>query len=263
MAVDLTGREILGYTVAGAIGDGGMATVWRAEHPTLGLTAALKVLDPMLARDKALVGRFADEARLQVQLRHDHIVRVENFTTDPPAMLMEFVEGDSLADVIRSQTGPIPFRRALPLMRQILSAVAFAHQHGVVHRDLKPANVLVTSDGTAKVTDFGIAKIVGGAGRTRTGITLGTPAYMAPEQVQGAKYVDERADVYALGVTFYEILAGRPPFQGDTETQGDFAVMQAQVATPPPDPRTFYAEIPGPVVDVLFTALAKAPEQRF
>ena len=159
MASELRGTELLGYRIVELIGEGGVGAVWRAEHPTLGTSVAVKVLDPLLARDAELVGRFADEARIQVQLRHENIVQVQNFSSDPLAMVMKYVPGRSLSQVIGREVGPIPFERALPLMEQILAAVGYAHEQGIVHRDLKPSNVVVTPEGVVKVMDFGIAKV--------------------------------------------------------------------------------------------------------
>jgi len=263
MGLDLRGTEIHGYTLVEQVGEGGMAVVWRAEHPMLRTTVAVKLMDPMLSRDENLVGRFLDEARIQVQLKHPNIVRIENFSQDPLAMVMEFVEGRSLSEMIGKEVGPIPTNRALPMMRQILSAVAYAHGHGVVHRDIKPSNVVITPTGEAKVMDFGIAKVLGSQGRTRTGASMGTPAYMAPEQIKGARDVDARADIYALGVTFYEMLSGRTPFDTGVDTASEFDLMEAQVRQAPPDPREFYPEIPEDMVAALMKALAKDPDERF
>ena len=262
MTTDLRGTEIFGHSIVEMIGEGGMASVWRAEHPTLGSEVAVKALDPILARDESLVERFLDEARIQVHLQHPNIVKVTNFSQDPLAMVMEFIPGRPLSQVIGREVGPIPFERAMPIIRQMLSAVAYAHDKGVVHRDLKPSNILVTTDGTIKVMDFGIAKVLGKSGRTRTGASMGTPAYMAPEQIKGAKDVDARADIYALGVTIYEMLSGRVPFEGRSDTDGDFMLMQAQVSQPPPNPQEFYHAIPNPFVAVVLRALEKYPGNR-
>ena len=252
-------EEVLGFRLVELIGEGGTAGVWRAEHTLLGRVVAVKLLDPALARQPGVVERFLLEARIEATLDHPNVLRVENMSADPPAIIMEYIEGRSLDAVIGVEVGPIPLERALPLMRQILAGVGYAHEQGIVHRDIKPANVLVNRRGEVKVMDFGIARVRGEARRTRTGVALGTPHYMAPEQLVSAKEADERADVYALGVTFYEMLAGRPPFDGET----DFAVMTAQVSALPPDPRQFYPHIPASVVEVLHKALAKAPDERY
>ena len=259
----LKGAEVLGYTLVEPIGEGGMAEVWRGEHPTLGTSVAVKVMNPVLARQSDLVGRFQDEAKVQVKLQHPNIVRLENFSLDPLAMLMEYIEGRSLSEVIGREVGAMPVPRALPMMIQILDAVGFAHDNGVVHRDLKPSNVMVDADDKIKVMDFGIAKVLGSSGRTRTGTAMGTPAYMSPEQIKGAKDADHRSDVYALAITFYEMLAGRTPFEASKETDSDFELMDAQVNKVPPDPREFYPAISQAMVDMLMRGLEKAPEGRY
>ena len=259
----LKGTEILGYTLVELIGEGGMAEVWRGEHPTLGTSVAVKMMNPVLAQQSDLVGRFQDEAKVQVKLQHKNIVRLENFSLDPLAMVMEYVDGRSMSEVIGREVGPMPLPRALPMMLQILDAVGFAHDQGVVHRDLKPSNVMVDADDQIKVMDFGIAKVLGSGGRTRTGMAMGTPAYMAPEQIKGAKNADNRSDVYALAITFYEMLTGRTPFEASQETDSDYALMDAQVNTSPPDPRGFYPAIPQEAVDVLMRGLEKDPDKRY
>ena len=264
MASDLIGDEVLGYQILEMIGEGGMASVWRARHKDLDTKlVAIKIMDPGLARNQEMVARFVDEARIQVKLKHENIVGVENFCREPPAMVLELVAGRPLSQVIGKEVGPMAFDRALPMMRKIMSAVGYAHDQGVVHRDLKPSNVLVDPDDGIKVMDFGIAKVLGSEGRTRTGATMGTPAYMAPEQIKGAKDVDERADIYALGITFYEMLAGQTPFEKDKDTDSEFALMEAQVHRDPPDPRTYYPGVPGEAVGVIMRALAKLPGDRF
>ena len=263
MYAELQGTHILGYRLEELIGEGGMGAVWKAEHPTLGTSVAIKLLDPLLARDPELVERFIDEAKIQSQLRHHGIVQLENFSTDPLAIILELVPGRALDDVIGREVGPIPFTRALPMMKSIIDTVGYAHRMGVLHRDIKPSNVLVTPDGHVKVMDFGVAKVLGQAGRTRTGASVGTPEYMAPEQVRGERDIDERADIYALGVTFYEMLAGRTPFEREALASGDFEIMDAQVRLEPPDPRDFYPAIPETVVGVVLTALSKEPAERY
>ena len=158
MDIDLTGTEILGYRIVERLGEGGMATVWRARHPDDGREMALKVLDPALARDSGIVERFAREAVLQARLQHPGIAQVEDFCLDPLAMLVELVPGRPLDEVLASEGGRLPLARALPMLRQVLAAVEHAHGKRVVHRDLKPDNVMVRPDGSVKVMDFGIAK---------------------------------------------------------------------------------------------------------
>ena len=264
-ASDLTGTEILGYRIAALIAEGGMGSVWRAENRAIGKVVAIKVLHSSLAQDPEWVEGFVREARIQVGLEHPNIVQVENFSREHLAMVMEYVDGETLAEVIGFKVGPIPHARALPWMLQILSAMECAHGQAepVIHRDIKPANIIVVSaDGTVKVTDFGIASIARAAHLDHTADPPGTPAYMAPEQFTGAGSVDQRADIYALGVTFYEMLAGRPPFISDGEGKSYEGFKRAHLRLLPPDPRSFYPHIPNTLVKVVLRCLEKVPANR-
>ena len=263
----LVGEEILGYRIERQIGEGGMGSVFKGVHPAFGQEVAIKVLDPVLARDPQLRARFVQEARIQMGLRHQGIVQVLTGQVDGDSLclVMEFVDGMSLAEVI-ARRGALPPAEAARIFAQVLDAVAHAHAQGVVHRDLKPGNILVQADGTAKVADFGIAKVVGDARMTRTGTTMGSPHYMAPEQVMGRKEIDARADVYALGATLFETLTGRPPFaalEAGDGSDSDFAIKEAHVRTAPPDVRTLRPDVPAPLAEVVACALAKDPAQRF
>ena len=262
MTDDLIGCEILGFRVTEFLGQGGMGNLWRAEHPVTGALRAIKVLSPILASDKVLVERFVREARIMTELEHQNILRVENFSREHLAMVMEFPRGDTLSDLIGFKVGPIPYERALPLMRQVLAAVGHAHRWGVVHRDLKPSNILVTADRVAKVMGFGIARVVRGARLTPAGVAMGTPAYMSPEQNSSARHADNRSDIYSLGVTFYEMLAGRPPFVAEGKEDDYFDLQMAHTHQAPTDPREFYQHIPGTVVRVVLRALEKDPGAR-
>ena len=263
----LVGEEILGYRIERKIGEGGMGAVFKGVHPAFGQEVAIKVLDPLLARDPELRARFVQEARIQMGLRHQGIVQVltGQVDGDSPCLVMEFVDGMSLADVL-ARRGALPPAEAARIFVQVLDAVAHAHAQGVVHRDLKPGNILVQADGTAKVADFGIAKVVGDARMTRTGTTMGSPHYMAPEQVLGRKEIDARADVYALGATLFETLTGRPPFgalEAGDGTDSDFSIKEAHVRAAPPDVRSIRPEIPASIAEIVACALAKDPAQRF
>ena len=261
-----TGEEILGYRIEGLIGEGGMGAVYKAVHPVFGQEVAIKVLDPLLARNAELRERFVQEARIQMGLRHQGIVQVltGEVRDERAVLVMEYVDGFSLEEVIRRR-GALPAAEAAAIFRQVLEAVGHAHERGVVHRDLKPANIMVTADGTAKVTDFGIARVAGNLRLTRTGTTMGSPHYMAPEQILGSKEIDQRADIYALGATLFETLCGRPPF-ADCERAGadsDFAVKEAHVRRDPPDLCALRPEVPPAIAEAARIALAKDPEARF
>ena len=264
---DLVGKVIGEYSLTQKLGEGGMAEVYLGVHEALGQEVAIKILNPGLARDSVVRERFIQEARIQIELRHLGIVSVLTAVTkgEHLALVMDYVEGRTLADIIGVEVGPVPIDRAMPLIKQILSAMTYAHEHGVIHRDIKPSNILVSGDGVVKVMDFGIAKVASSAKLTRTGTTLGTAAYMSPEQIQGAKDVDARSDIYSLGVTFYEMLAGRTPFEpgGADTSDSDYLIKEAQVHRQPPDPREFYPAIPEEVVEVLKKALSKEPRARY
>ena len=260
------GENILGYQVRSLIGEGGMGAVYRGVHPDFGQEVAIKVLDPVLARDPDLRARFVQEARIQMGLRHQGIVQVltGDVSGDRAVLVMELVEGVSLEEVVKRR-GFVPADEACGVFAKILDAVGYAHSCGVVHRDLKPSNILLNAAGEPKVLDFGIAKVVGNARMTRTGTAMGSPHYMSPEQVLGKKDIDQRSDVYSLGATFYEALTGRPPFAEceSADADSDFRIKEAHVHRAPADPRTIKPEIPEHVAAAVLKALAKEPEERF
>lgn len=232
------GQVVERYTVEAELGEGGVATVYRVRHNTLGSLHALKILH---VSGTAIRERLVQEGRVQAQLRHPNIVAVTDVVDlgGTPGLLMEYVEGQSLDRWLQLHRPDV--RQAEEIFRGILAGVARAHRLGLIHRDLKPGNVLmeVTEDGTLvpKVSDFGLAKILSddegsGASKTRSGMTMGTPAYMAPEQVRDAKTVDQRADVFALGCILYELCTGVSPFdQGDV--LAIFSALAAGTYTPP------------------------------
>src|SRR5262245_42661879 len=210
--------KIPGHEVTSVLGRGGMGIVFRARHLRLNRLVAVKMLLAGAYAESHERGRFQREAEAIASLRHPNIVQVYDVgeVDDRPYFTMEYVEAGSLAQKLAGTTPPA--RRAADILACLAAAVHSAHSAGIVHRDLKPGNVLLTADGTPKVGDFGLARRLGGdAGLTRTGIALGTPSYMAPEQVQGKHDAEGPAtDVYALGAILYEVLTGRPPFKGET-----------------------------------------------
>src|ERR1051326_4707474 len=247
------GTRLGSYEGIPPLGAGGMGEVYRARDPRLNRSVAIKVLAPLFASDAERLSRFAREAQVLASLNHPNIAQVYGFEHD--ALVMELVEGPTLAD--RIARGPIPIDEAIAIARQIADALDAAHAQGIVHRDLKPANVKVRDDGTVKVLDFGLAKLAGPDGAaqgfgpdaansptlaspgTQIGVILGTAAYMAPEQAKG-KTVDRRADIWAFGVVLYEMLAGKPLFNGETISDVLAAVLKDEPnwsglppATPP------------------------------
>ncbi len=261
----LLGTEVLRYRLARVLGEGGMGRVYLGVQPQIGSRVAIKILSEHCARDPGLVDRFFSEARAVNLVRHENIVSVIDLAKlwdGRPFIVMEFVEGMTLGKLIRG--GQAPLGGIVQVFSDVLSALDAAHAIGIVHRDLKPDNIMVTGKGHAKVLDFGIAKLSGGindlaSARTRTGALLGTPSYMAPEQISGAEKVDARSDVYAAGVVLFEAVTGRVPFQAVQL----FDLMRAHVEQAPPLPRSIRPDVPEAVEQVILTALAKDPAHRF
>ena len=253
------------YEVVGLLGDGGMGRVYRARDPRFDRMVAVKVLQPHLASSPELARRFTAEAVIQAKLRHPNIVAVHDFVADGEtlAIVMEFIDGRSLEKVISDAGGPLTPERCVALMSQVLSAMAYAHEQGLVHRDVKPSNIVVETirgEEHAKVVDFGIAKILGDDKlRTATGAKMGTLAYMSPEQVKSPKNVDARSDIYSLGVVLYEMLTGRTPFDADSE----YELMDRIVREEPPVPSRVIQGSPPSFDAVVRRAMAKRPEDRY
>lgn len=252
------------YIVTKTLGRGGMAEVYLARDPVLERYVAIKVIYPHLAADPGFEERFRREAKLVAALRHAHIVQLHDFdvAANQPFMVMEYLGGGSLKDrlaALRGRGTTMPLAEIAHILEPIASALDYAHAHGTIHRDVKPANILFTSTGDPVLSDFGIAKIVGEAAQISiTGSTIGSPAYMSPEQADN-KAVDARSDLYSLGVVVYEMASGRVPFHGDSPT----AVLMQHITASPPPPRQFNANIPEPVQAVILKALAKNPAARF
>ncbi len=231
-----------------------------AEDQLLNRSVAVKVLFPELAHDEAFVERFRREARAAASLNHHNIVSVYDFGEDEGSwfIVMEYVEGRNLRDIIRSE-GQLEPARAAELGAEVAAALAAAHAQGIIHRDVKPANVLIASDaGTVKVADFGIARAAGARqGLTMPGTVLGTATYLSPEQAQGAE-VDFRTDVYSLGMVLYEMLAGKPPFTGDSPV----AVAYQQLSQTAPPPSTHNPDVPPALDAIVMRAMSKNPDDR-
>lgn len=256
-----TGVVVDGYRIQEVLGRGGMGIVYRAEDVELSRFVALKVIDPGLARDETFVRRFRSEARALARVESPHIVDIHALRSTEAGMfiIMEYVDGGTLADLI--DEGPLPLARALPIIRQMLVAFDDAHSVGVIHRDIKPRNIMISSAGTVKVTDFGLAKVHQSDGATTmTQGIAGTLFYMSPEQIRGVQNLDARTDLYALGMTMYEMLAGRLPFDRQA---GEFAIMRAIVDERLPPPTRFRPDLPRELSDLVMRALEKDPNHRF
>ena len=251
------------YTLERELGGGGMSRVFVAEDTTLGRSVVVKVLPPEMASGVS-IERFKREITLAARLQHPHIVPLLSAgeTGGLPYFTMPFVEGESLrARLARGEE--VPIKAAMHLLREVASALAYAHRKGVIHRDIKPENVLITEQ-HAMVTDFGVAKAISAAthadadGLTAVGVALGTPAYMAPEQVAGDPGTDHRADIYAFGVIAYELLAGRAPFAGRTAQ----ALMAAHVLETPEAISSRRVGVPAELSALVMRCLEKSPDDR-
>jgi serine/threonine-protein kinase len=254
----MVGQNIGKYRVLDRIGRGGMGTVYSAIDETLHREVAIKVLNAEL-NDPEVAKRFRAEAITVARLSHPGIATIyELFQHEGQwLMVMEFVRGETL-ERMAERLGYLSPQRTAELCMQALAALAHAHSMGVVHRDLKPANMMITETGSVKIMDFGIARVTGTEHLTNAGFMMGTPAYMAPEQVMGHE-IDARADLYAMGVVFYRLSSGKLPFKGDTP----FAMAQSQVSDPPAPIGTFRTDLPAWVEVLVARALAKNPEERF
>ncbi len=248
-----------------------MGSVYLAEHPGIGRRVAVKVLHKNYTRDEHLLARFLNEARAANAIRHPNIIEILDsgmLADGTPFLVMELLEGESLGTRLR-QNGALPIAKAVDFAYQTASALGAAHAKGIVHRDLKPDNLFVVPDlhdtnrERIKVLDFGIAKLqqgsVADSVKTRTGTLMGTPIYMSPEQCRGTRTVDHRSDIYSLGVIFYEMLVGQPPFV--SEGFGDLVNMHLNV--PPASARSKRAEIPLALDALVMKMLAKNPEDRY
>ncbi len=257
--MSLLGTTIGDYKIQRKIGSGGMGVVYQGLHIRLEQLVAIKDLSPELASNLEMRQRFIREARIQAKLNHPNVVNVHNLLEHEGRLLlvMEFVEGETLDKRIQER-GALPYKEAVDICRQVLDALAFMHARGVIHRDLKPGNIMLTKEGRVKVTDFGIAKATTEKGQTRAGVRLGTLWYMSPEQVKG-KPVDARSDLYAMGVTLFQMVTGKLPFFGNS----DFEIMKAHTEVAPPDPKKIKKDLPKPLSSIILRLLEKNPDKRF
>ena len=271
----LIGQTIGNYLVTQKLGEGGMGSVYLAEHPGIGKKVALKVLHAEFSSNKDVAERFFNEAKAVNNIGHPNIVDIIDYgvlQSGLPSMgggqlvyfIMEYLTGRTLSDLIRAES-VLPPERALTIAIQVADALAASHRCGIVHRDLKPDNIMLQPRGReadfVKLLDFGIAKLTSdskGSSRTRTGIVMGTPAYMSPEQCEGRNQVDHRTDVYALGIVLYEMLVGRVPFQGE-----GYGEVLVQHLTQPPLPPSQFRMMSAHVEMVVMKALEKRADLRY
>ncbi len=247
------------YRLVELLGQGGMATIFRATDSQLGRDVAVKVLRPEYGRDPDFVARFRMEAQSVASLSSPNIVVVHDFGMDPagPFIVMDYVDGEDLATFLR-RTGPLSASQSGRIAADVGRALAVAHARGIVHRDIKPGNILLAHDGRVLVTDFGIARAIAEAQMTLPGTTLGSVQYMSPEQARGEP-ATERSDIYSLGVVLFEMLAGRRPFEGDSAA----SIAMARLTPPVPMPSAYRAGIPPVIEAICRKAMAIDPAERF
>ena len=256
-------KRIGRYRIERTLGSGGMGTVYLAEDTKLGRTVALKVMVKTASTPPNLIHRFLAEARTAAKLRHPNIVTVyDSGEADGFLYLaLEYIDGPDIERVLRKQ-GAIPPQRSLEIIQQITQAVDHAHSAGVVHRDIKPSNILLRRDGSATLTDMGLARAVGetsASNITRAGFTVGTVDYMAPEQARSSRAADARSDLYSLGCTWFHMLTGRVPYPAGDLTNK----LRAHATGPPPDPREVVPSVPTGIVAVIQRLMAQRPEDRY
>jgi serine/threonine protein kinase len=252
------GDRLGDYEVIGVLGRGGMGKVFRVRSVLTEREEAMKIVLPDLDENPGLADRFLREIKVHASLQHPNIATLHTALRigERLVMILELVEGVSLEEKLRE--GPVELSAAVSYMTQVLAALAFAHERGVIHRDIKPANILIAAGGVAKLTDFGIARSAAGTRLTGAGLAVGTLAYMSPEQIRSDE-IDGRSDLYSLGLTFYETITGRRAIDAGTE----HALMNAQLAVMPPDPALLNPAIPRPIADAILRAVSKERERRF
>ena len=255
----MIGQTISHYRIVQKLGGGGMGVVYKAEDTRLKRTVALKFLPPDLTRDEEAKTRFVHEAQAASALQHPNICTIHDIdeTTDNRLFIvMDCYEGDSLKQAI--EHGPLPIDKAIDIATQVAQGLAKAHESGIVHRDIKPANIMIGKDGIVRIVDFGLAKLSGQTMVTKSGSMVGTAAYMSPEQARGEK-VDQRTDIWSLGVVLYEMLTGHQPFESDYEQ----AMMYAIISGEPKPIEELRPEVPGNIIGIVQRAMEKDKEKRF
>lgn len=259
----MTGQTINNYYLESIIGEGGMGTVYLARHKYLDIRSAIKVLHIQYTRNPQFKERFINEAVALSKIDSQYIVKIRDFFdyNDNLFLVMEYVKGVGLDNFIRNVFGPIPERRAIEIFKKILLGVHAAHIKGVIHRDIKPSNIILENDDTPKILDFGIAKLLDTDNRmTSPGTKMGSAIYMSPEQVLGRE-VDLRSDIYSLGITLYEMLTGKNPY--DIQNATEYTINSMIVNDPLPLPRSFYPHITPDIEEVILKSTSKDINNRY
>lgn len=259
----MIGETIDNYKLLEVIGRGGMGVVFKALDTNLEKIVALKMIDPFLARDDNFLRRFKTEAKALAKLQTPNIVTVHALreNNDRFFMVMEYVEAKTLSEIIKEK-GAFDYKSSIPIIKQMLNAIIYAHNNDVIHRDIKPSNVLLTEKNVVKVMDFGLAKVIRqhSPEATVTHMRAGTLYYMSPEQIKGLKNVDKRSDIYSIGMTIYELLAGRVPFE---KTDTEFTIQKQIVDGKLPSINKYIADIPKPLVKIIQKAIESDSEKRY
>lgn len=260
----MIGERLLNYQIQTKLGEGGMGSVYLAYHTHLDRKAAIKALHANYVNNPQIRQRFKNEASTLAHLKHPNIVSLYDYLETPQGLflIMEYIHGKPLDNYIDEISGPIPEDKAASLLAKALEAFEYAHSQGVIHRDIKPSNIMITPDENIKILDFGIAKILAEESKqlTKTGTRMGTVLYMSPEQVKGQN-LDRRSDIYSLGVTLFQMLTGRSPYNAQSATE--YEVYNQIVNQPLPRANTFYPTISGRMQAILDKATAKNPDERF
>jgi serine/threonine protein kinase/tetratricopeptide (TPR) repeat protein len=247
------------YQIIEELGKGGMGKVYKALDKEINAKVALKLIKPEISADDKTIERFRNELRIARDVSHKNVCRMYDLNKEEGSyfITMEYVSGEDLRSFIR-RSRQLAVGTAITIAKQVCEGLSEAHKSGVVHRDLKPSNIMIDKEGNARIMDFGIARSLKAKGITREGVTIGTPEYMSPEQVE-AKETDQRTDIYSLGVILFEMVTGRRPFEGDTP----LSIAVKQKTEPPPDPRDFNAQVPEVLTRVIHKCMEKDKESRY
>ena len=268
-ALRLVGKTMGKYEILCLLGEGGMGAVYEARHRQIRRKVALKLLNPQMAHDQEVMARFVREARTTGEIGHENIIEIYDIGKDPATgavfLVLELLKGKTLQDLI-DETKGIPSQEAVDIMLQVLSALHASHSLGIIHRDLKPENIfLITLAGRknwAKILDFGIAKIKqteDGHKLTQTGTMMGTPYYMAPEQIKGSKEIDQRLDLYACGIILYQCITGKVPYDSPTVPGLVYSILNKT----PENPRTSQPDTPDELSDIILKSMSRELDGRF